>query len=200
MSEVTAPELPDKGTLPQQAGGRSRVLGLPVWSIVVLLLVVGLLIVLGLGLVRSQQGPVGVGSRAPEFTLTTFDGTQVSTSDLRGQVLVVNFWASWCQPCEQEAAELEQAWRQYRDQGVVFLGVNYVDTEPEALGYMQRFDITYPSGPDLGTYISQQFRILGVPETYVIDGAGRIASVKKGPYSSLVEIESAIEGALAHSP
>lgn len=184
----------------QKPGRRLRALGLPVWSIVILLLLVALLVVLGLGLVRSQQGPVGVGTDVPDFTLTTFDGHQLSTTDYRGQVLVVNFWASWCQPCEQEAAELERAWRDYRDQGVVFLGVNYVDTEPEALGYMRRFDITYPSGPDLGTNIAQQFRILGVPETYVIDGRGKIASVKKGPYSSLGEIEAAIEQALQQSP
>lgn len=200
MTEMTASKPPGQPGAQGELSGRSKYLGLPAWSIVVLLLVVALLAVLGLGLVRAQQGPVAVGSRAPEFTLTTFGGDQISTADLQGQVVVVNFWASWCQPCEQEAAELEQAWRNYRDQGVVFLGVNYVDTEPEALSYMERFDITYPSGPDLGTYISQQFRILGVPETYLIDGRGRIASFKKGPYSSLAEIESAIDMALQPSP
>ena len=78
---------------------------------------------------------------------------------------------------------------------MVFLGVNYVDTEAEAMVYMERFDITYPSGPDLGTRISQKFRILGVPETYIINPSGRIDSVKKGPYSSLEEIQAAIDAA-----
>jgi cytochrome c biogenesis protein CcmG/thiol:disulfide interchange protein DsbE len=172
-----------------------RFLGLPLGALITIIAVVVLLVILGLGLVRTQQGPVGIGSRAPEFTLTTFEDQEIATQDLGGQVIVVNFWASWCKPCEQEAAELEQAYRQYQDQGVVFLGVNYVDTESEAMVYMDRFDITYPSGPDLGTRISQKFRIRGVPETYIINPSGRIDSVKKGPYSSLEEIQAAIEAA-----
>lgn len=174
-----------------------RVLGLRPGALLALVGVVILLLVLGLGLVQNQQGPAAVGSQAPGFTLATFDGEQISTADLAGQVVVVNFWASWCIPCEQEAAELEQAYRQYQDQGVVFLGVNYVDTEPEAMAYMERFDITYPSGPDLGTSISQKFRIRGVPETYIINPSGRIDSVRKGPYSSLAEIQAAVEAAMS---
>lgn len=176
---------------PQQAGRRS-------WgSYLVWAGLLGLLAVIAFGLVRTQQGPVGVGQRAPDFTLTTFDGLQIDTRDLRGQVLVVNFWASWCKPCEQEARELEQAYQQYKDRGVVFLGVDYVDIEREALAYLERFGITYPNGPDLRTSISQSFRTRGVPETYVIAADGRISSVKIGPYLSLAEIQAAIEAALA---
>jgi cytochrome c biogenesis protein CcmG/thiol:disulfide interchange protein DsbE len=157
----------------------------------------GLLALLAFGLLRAQQGPVGVGQRAPDFSLTTFDGRRYDTRDLRGQVVVVNFWASWCKPCEQEARVLEQAHQLYKDQGVVFLGVDYVDIEREALAYLERFEITYPNGPDLRTSISQSFRTRGVPETYVIDAAGRIRSVKIGPYSSLAEIEAAVQQAQA---
>jgi len=157
----------------------------------------GLLALVALGLVRTQQGPVGVGQRAPDFRLTTFDGGSIDTGELQGQVILVNFWASWCVPCEQEARELEQAYQLYKDQGVVFLGVDYVDIEREALAYLERFQITYPNGPDLRTRISQSFRTRGVPETYVIAADGRIDSVKIGPYSSLAEIEAAIESALA---
>jgi cytochrome c biogenesis protein CcmG/thiol:disulfide interchange protein DsbE len=157
----------------------------------------GLLALVAFGLLRAQQGPVGVGQRAPDFSLTTFDGRQIDTRDLRGQVVVVNFWASWCKPCEQEARELEQAYRTYKDQGVMFLGVDYVDIEREALAYLERFEITYPNGPDLRTSISQSFRTRGVPETYVIDADGRISSVKIGPYSSLAEIEAAVRQAQA---
>lgn len=154
-----------------------------------------LLAVLGIGLVRTQQGPVGVGAMVPSFTLTTFGGEAVPIEDLRGQVVVINFWASWCKPCEQEAAELEQAHQQFKDDGVVFLGVNYVDTETEALAYLEKFGITYVNGPDLRTRISQAFRIRGVPETYVIRPDGIIDSVKIGPYSSLQEIVDAVEAA-----
>ncbi len=163
------------------------------WGVILVwALVLGLLALLGVGLIRAQQGPIGVGARVPDFTLTTFDGPQIKAADLRGRVVVVNFWASWCKPCEQEAAALEQAYQQFKDQGVVFLGVNYVDTEPEAKAYLARFGITYPNGPDLGTRISQAFRIRGVPETYVVDPNGDLASVKIGPYESVDEIAAAI--------
>jgi cytochrome c biogenesis protein CcmG/thiol:disulfide interchange protein DsbE len=158
--------------------------------------VLGLLALLGFGLVRAQQGPVAVGARAPEFTLTTFGGDEVHTSDLLGKVMVVNFWASWCKPCEQEALELELAYQMYKDQGVEFLGVDYVDTETEALAYLDKFDITYPNGPDLGTYISQVYRMRGVPETYIVGPDGRIRAVQIGPYTSVDQIAAHIELAL----
>ena len=157
----------------------------------------GLLALVALGLARTQQGPVGVGQRAPDFQLTTFEGESIDTRELQGQVILVNFWDSWCKPCEQEARELEQAYQLYKDRGVVFLGVDYVDIEREALAYLERFQITYPNGPDLRTRISQSFRTRGVPETYLIAADGRIDSVKIGPYGSLAEIEAAIESALA---
>ncbi len=109
-------------------------------------------------------------------------------------MVVVNFWASWCKPCEQEAADLQRAWEEYRPGGeVVFLGVDYIDTQKEALEYLQRFAITYPNGPDLGTRIAQAFRIRGVPETYIIDPEGELVFVKIGPYSSLAEIRAGID-------
>ena len=159
--------------------------------------VLGLLAVVGIGLIRAQQGPIGVGSKPRPFILKTFDGVEYDTGKLLGQVVVINFWASWCTPCEQEAAELEQAYQRFKDQGVVFLGVNYVDTEPEARAYLKRFGITYPNGPDLGTRISQAFRIRGVPETYILDKDGVLAHVKIGPYSSVDEIVQAIESVQA---
>lgn len=171
--------------------------GRPAWGgLLVVVGVLALLLIVGLSLVRSQEGPVGVGAEAPAFELTTFDGSRLAMDSLEGQVVLVNFWASWCLPCEEEAAELEQAYRQYGPQGVVFLGVNYVDTEPEALAYLEKFDITYPNGPDLGTRIAQAFRIRGVPETFIIGRDGTITSVMKGPYASLDDIQAALQTAL----
>ncbi len=159
--------------------------------------VLGLLGIVGIGLVRAQQGSVGLGAKPSPFTLRTFDGVEYDTGEMVGQVVVVNFWASWCTPCEQEAAALEQAYQQFKDQGVVFLGVNYVDTEPEAKAYLQEFGITYPNGPDLGTRISQAFRIRGVPETYILGRDGRVAYIMIGPYASLDDIVQAIKAVQA---
>ncbi|HKY84840.1 MAG TPA: TlpA disulfide reductase family protein [Anaerolineales bacterium] len=181
-------------TAPSDAAEPRR--GRPRWvAVAVWVLVLGLLALLGFGLIRRQQGPVGVGSRMPPFTLTTFDGATIASTDLQGKVVLVNFWASWCKPCEQEAAELEQAYELFKDDGVVFLGVDYVDTETEARAYLARFGITYPNGPDLRTSISQAFRIRGVPESYVFRPDGTIDSVQIGPYESLQAIVDAIEAA-----
>jgi cytochrome c biogenesis protein CcmG/thiol:disulfide interchange protein DsbE len=153
-----------------------------------------LLALLAFGLLRNQEGPVTVGEVVPNFTLTTFEGEQISLEELNNKVVVLNFWASWCKPCEEEAADLEAAWRIYEPRGdVIFLGVDYVDTETEAAVYLEKFDITYPNGPDLRTKISQAFRIRGVPETYIIGKDGKLAAFKISPFTSLLEIQSMID-------
>jgi cytochrome c biogenesis protein CcmG/thiol:disulfide interchange protein DsbE len=151
--------------------------------------------VVGWGLVRARGGPVSSGA-APDFTLTTFSGETVQLSVLRGQVVIVNFWASWCPPCREEAAYLEKTWREYEGRGVVFLGVDWVDTEAEALAYIAEFRITYPNGPDLGTRVAQAYRIQGVPETFFIDKNGQVRWVKIGPLYP-PELEDKIDELLA---
>jgi len=158
---------------------------------------VGLFALLGLlalGLRRSQQGPVGVGNSVPNFTLTTFDGEAYNMADLKGKVVVLNFWASWCIPCEEEAEILEAAWRYYQPRGdVLFLGADYVDTEPEARAYLEKFNITYPNGPDLGTRISQAFRMQGVPETYIIDQEGVLRHMQYGVFPTIEHVKAVVD-------
>jgi cytochrome c biogenesis protein CcmG/thiol:disulfide interchange protein DsbE len=165
----------------------------------------GLLGLLAAGLLKAKNPILSAGSQVPDFTLTLFSGyerngaLEVKLSDLVGKVVVINFWASWCQPCASEAADLEAAWRSYLStEQVVFLGVDYVDTEPEARAYMTEFDLSYPNGPDMGTRISQIFnRNLGVPETYFIDKQGTLRYIQIGPFQSVVEIQAIIDPLLA---
>jgi cytochrome c biogenesis protein CcmG, thiol:disulfide interchange protein DsbE len=153
-----------------------------------------LLVFLSIGLYRSQQGQVGKGETAPDFELISFSGDTYQLSDFRGSVVLVNFWASWCESCKPEADDLEDAYQYYLNRGdVIFLGVDYVDTEPEALGYLEEFGITYPNGPDLRTEISQAYRVRGVPETFIIDQNGIISHVQIGPFSSFEHIISTID-------
>ncbi len=171
-----------------------------VWGLLLVLLAV-----VALGLRRRQEGHIQIGETLPEgLVLTTFEGYeyqgqgQVAFDDLRGKVILINFWASWCNPCRDEAAELENTWRYYQASGadVVFVGVDYVDVEPDARAYLQEFDITYPNGPDLGTRISQAFRIQGVPETYVFDRQGVLRYIKIGPFASEAEIRQVVDDLL----
>ena len=173
----------------------------PLWvQIIIWGVFAGLLVIVAITLNRSQQGTVQPGDKLNNFTMTMFTGyelnsqTQASLSSLNGKVVMVNFWASWCKPCEQEAADLRTAWQYYKEDGrVVFIGMDYVDTEPEARAYLEKFNITYPNGPDLGTKVSQLFRIKGVPETYFIDQTGVLRYVQVGPFSSVDQIKSIID-------
>jgi cytochrome c biogenesis protein CcmG, thiol:disulfide interchange protein DsbE len=168
----------------------------PWWvQVPVYVIVVALLILVALQMRRNgplAAGPVGAGQPAPDFTLTTYDGQRLHLAELRGQVVVVNFWASWCVPCEDEAVALENTWQRYRDQGVVFVGVAYVDTEPDSQAFIDKFGITYYNGPDLGTRISQSYRMGGVPETYVVDQTGTLVDVEIGPTTEAA-LQAAIE-------
>lgn len=149
--------------------------------------VIALLALLGWGLLNVSEGRPDAGVEAPTFDVQFFDGygwqesSQASLDDFRGNVVVLNFWASWCIECRVEADLLESAWRQYKDQGVVFLGVAYVDSEAKSLAYLDEFGITYPNGPDLGSSISEQFNITGVPETFFIGKDGKVSRFVLGP-------------------
>lgn len=115
-----------------------------------------------------------------DFGLTKFDGQTTRLSDLRGKPVVVNFWASWCVPCREEQASLEQAWQEYGDD-VWFVGLDYLDQEPNARGYLSEFAVSYPNGPDKGSRAYSTYHVQGVPETFFIDAEGNLQGFFVGP-------------------
>lgn len=115
-----------------------------------------------------------IGRQAPAFALTLFDGKVIRLEDLRGKVVFLNFWASWCPPCRAEAKTLEAAWKKYKDRGVVFLGIDIQDIEEDARAFIQEFEITYMNGTDNTGRIAIDYGVWGIPETFFIDRQGRI--------------------------
>lgn len=175
---MSSPVLPvEQGTLPVETPPAAQ--RRPAFLIFGLILVVafGLLALLAVGWIQRQAPPLEAGA-APQFEIKTFDGQTLRLADLKGKPIVLNFWASWCIPCRDEAPALQAMWEKYKDEGLMVIGVDYVDTEPEAKKFLQEFGVTYPSGADLGTIISSKYKITGVPETYFITRDGKLLAGK----------------------
>ncbi|PTL35400.1 hypothetical protein CLG94_10045 [Candidatus Methylomirabilis limnetica] len=142
-----------------------------------LLSIIPLLLLLAYGFKtnpREVPSPL-VGHQAPAFALSMFDGSSTSLEQLRGKVVVLNFWASWCYPaCYEEAPHLEAAWQTYRDRGVMVIGVDIQDRDADAKAFIERLKLSFPSGPDPQGKISIDYGIYGVPETFFITKDGTI--------------------------
>lgn len=154
-------------------------------AIWVLLPALGVLALLAYGFSREPrylESPM-LGRPAPAFTLALFDGRTLRLEDLRGQVIFLNFWASWCPPCRAEAPALEATWRRVKDQGVLFLGISTQDEEERARGFLDEFGITYPNGRDPGGRIAIDYGVWGLPETFFIGPDGRITYKHVGTLS-----------------
>jgi cytochrome c biogenesis protein CcmG/thiol:disulfide interchange protein DsbE len=151
-------------------------LSLIMWVVVGL----GLVALLAFGFLSPRASRPQPGEPAPEFSLALFDGSEVSLNDLRGQVVVVNFWASWCSPCREEAPALQSVWEQHEDKGIVFLGVTYKDAEAASLEFVEAYGITYANGFDAQGRISRAYGVVAVPETFIIDRDGNVAWVHIG--------------------
>ena len=160
-----------------------------VWQGVIVLILLAFVLLLAARLIQTNQSEQRASGVAPAFTLTTFDGQKISSADLLGKGVVLNFWASWCDPCRDEAAMLEETWNREKDNGIVFVGLDYLDQEPAAKAYMAEFGITYPSGPDLQSAAARRYGIKGVPETFFINPQGSITDIVIGPIVSQAKME-----------
>jgi cytochrome c biogenesis protein CcmG/thiol:disulfide interchange protein DsbE len=176
--------------------GRTRILR---WAIP--LAVVPVLVLLAYGFrtdPRDIPSPL-VGKPASSFKLTAFDGKPVALEALRGQVVIVNFWASWCYPaCYEEAPSLERAWKTYKDRGLMVVGVNFQDKDEPAKRFLTQFGHTFPNAPDPSGRVSVDYGVYGVPETYFIDKKGRVRFKQVGPVSDET-LKSQIERLLAEA-
>jgi len=144
--------------------------------LITLAVILPLIGILAYGFIRDPRyikTPL-IGRQAPPFTLTLFDGKRLSLENLRGKVVFLNFWASWCPPCRAEARELEATWQRVKDQEVIFLGIDIQDTEEDARAFLKEFSITYPNGRDASGKVAIDYGVWGIPETFFIDRRGRI--------------------------
>src|SRR5687767_11522411 len=125
------------------------------------------------GIARPAGSPAG--DQIPTFSLGYLDGSgTLSSDDLSGHPIVLNFWASWCGPCREEAPLLESKWREYRDEGVRFIGVVIRDTPDSALSFARRFDLTYPMLFDPDQVLARELGLVGLPQTFFIDAEGQV--------------------------
>lgn len=112
---------------------------------------------------------------APDFALERLDGAgRMRLSALRGKVVLLNFWASWCGPCKDESQQLENAWRRWRSRGVVFVGVDAQDFSSDARRFVSRHRVTYPSVHDGPGSIAARYGVSGFPETWFVSRTGRL--------------------------
>ena len=158
--------------------------------------------------VRQQGAPAGAGinaqfgevrvaeSRAADFTLELADGDTLRLSELRGQVVMVDFWASWCGPCRQEAATLNRIRAAYSDAPVEFVGVNIWDTPDGAAAFLVEFAVAYPTGADTDGAIALEYGVRGIPEKFFIDADGVVRRKYVGPMPEDV-LRGTLDGLLA---
>ena len=154
----------------------------------------------GGGFVNNQGGEVDIGEGlARDFGLTTFDGEAITLSGLRGKVVMVDFWASWCPPCRTESATLARVYRSFEDRPVEFVGVNVWETrDGDGRDFVLSEGITYPNGADKNGRITIDYGVFGLPEKFFIDRDGRIVRKYIGPIRA-DELTRILEEILAES-
>ena len=151
---------------------------------VVALSVVATLLALLVWRLTHQPSPPKIGRPAPAFSLARLNGNgKLSLASLRGKAVVINFFASWCGPCKQEAPALERLWQTYRAKGVAFVGIDSNDARSDGLRFLRAHGITYPAVHDArGLVAANKYDVANMPTTFFVDRAGRlVGSAILGP-------------------
>jgi cytochrome c biogenesis protein CcmG, thiol:disulfide interchange protein DsbE len=171
-------------------------------QVLALLLVAGLLVLLGWKVSHQESGKllsdVSKGSKpeAPSFRLSRLDTSgHLELASLRDKVVLINFWATWCDPCKRELPRLQRAWQQYRGRDVVFVGVDAQDFDDGARKAIRKYGMTYPVVYDGSGKVLGRYGGLPLPKTFVIDRRGRIVDYHYGELSD-GDIERLLKGAL----
>jgi cytochrome c biogenesis protein CcmG/thiol:disulfide interchange protein DsbE len=151
--------------------------------VIVLTVVVALLGLLTYGLLSKGGSSIAVGDPAPDKELAVLGGTGTGEiADFRGRWVLVNFWASWCEPCRSEAPALENFQKQHARQGFTVLGINLDDNTDDATAFVHRYGLTYPQLRDGdGSERRDAYGMTGFPESFLVDPAGKLALIRRGP-------------------
>ncbi len=135
--------------------------------------------------VNETLGEVDVTTDAySDFQITTLDGRELRLSDLRGSIVMVDFWSSWCPPCRAEASVLAEAYERWSELGVEFVGISIWDSENDVTDFITRHNITYPNGIDEDGSIAVEFGVKGIPEKFFVNPQGEIVRKINGPNTS----------------
>ncbi len=120
---------------------------------------------------------------AKNFSLASLNGTQkVMLEEFKGKPVIINFWASWCSPCRQEIPFFENTWKEYKDRGVVFIGINVMDDKTQAETFIKTFGITYLNLQDQTGEVASTYGVIALPATFFIDKEGRVHKKNYGPF------------------
>ena len=143
-------------------------------------LILALLCCAALGFTTSATATAPSKSPAPDFTLKSNSGKNIKLSELRGQVVMINFWASWCGPCRQEMPLLEQLYKKYKPMGFTLLGVNVEENSNDAIKWLKGMEVSFPILFDNESKVSDGYNVSAMPTTLIIDRDGNMRYYHRG--------------------
>lgn len=134
---------------------------------------------------KDSETAIQIGQPAPDFTLTALDGRKLSLSDLKGKVVLLNFWGSWCEPCKEEMPAIQQTYEAWKDKGFVVVGVNIAESKVTAKGFADRIGVTFPVVLDSNREVTlQSYKVGPIPSSFFIDKNGIVRGINTGGMSA----------------